>query len=136
MRLRRAYHSLHRRANSELRRKFKVTADQFVVLSLLAERDGVTQQELCNRCYSDPSTIGALARLMEERGWVRRATDPRDGRARLVHLTPVGRDLQAQLWTAAAGSFHRALWAVPRSHDEERAVFDLLDRVVEAMELD
>lgn len=134
IRLRRAYQSLHRRANAELRRRFDVTADQFVVLSLLAERDGVSQQEICNRCYSDPSTLGALVRLMERRGWVRRETDPRDGRARRVHLTDAGRKLQQQLWAAADDSFHRALWAVPRNAEEERMLFDALDRVVDAME--
>ena len=134
IRLRRAYQSLHRRANAELRRQFDVTADQFVVLSLLADRDGVSQQEICSRCYSDPSTLGALVRLMEGRGWVRRETDPRDGRARQVHLTEAGRKLQQQLWAAADNSFHRALWAVPRNAEEERMLFDVLDRVVEAME--
>ena len=134
IRLRRAYQSLHRRANAELRRQFDVTADQFVVLSLLAERDGVSQQEICSRCYSDPSTLGALVRLMEGRGWVRRETDPRDGRARQVHLTEAGRKLQQQLWAAADNSFHRALWAVPHNAEEERMLFDVLDRVVEAME--
>ena len=134
IRLRRAYQSLHRRANAELRRQFDVTADQFVVLGLLAERDGVSQREICSRCYSDPSTIGALVRLMERRGWVRRETDPRDGRARLVYLTAAGRDLQQRLWTAADDSFHRDLWAVPRNAEEERILFDALDRVVEAME--
>ncbi len=134
IRLRRAYQSLHRRANAELRQQFGVTADQFVVLSLLAERDGISQQEICSRCYSDPSTIGALVRRMEGRGWVRRETDPRDGRARQVHLTDAGRQLQQELWTAADGSFHRDLWAVPRNVEEERVLFDALDRVVEAME--
>ena len=134
IRLRRAYQALHRRANAELRQRFGVTADQFVVLSLLAERDGVSQREICSRCYSDPSTIGALVRLMERRGWVRRETDPRDGRARQVHLTDSGRQLQHELWTAADASFHRDLWAVPRNAEEERVLFDALDRVVKALE--
>ena len=105
-----------------------------MVLCLLAERDGVYQQELCRRCYSDPSTIGALVRLMEERGWVRRNPDPLDARARQVHLTETGRTLQGELWNAALVSFHRDLWAVPRSPEEERLLFDALDRVVDAME--
>lgn len=132
MRLRRAYLALHRRANAELRRQFEVTADQFVVLSLLAEQDGVTQQELGSRCYSDPSTTGALVRLMEDRGWVWREQDPSDGRARKVHLTRAGRQLQGELW-AAALSFHQDLWSATGSDDEERTVFDALDRVVAAM---
>ena len=134
MRLRRAYQSLHRRANAELKRQFDVTADQFVVLSLLAERDGFSQQELCSRCYSDPSTIGALVRLMEGKGWVHREADPGDLRARLVHITAAGRNLQRRMWEAAAESFHRDLWAVPRDEAEAGALFDALDRVVAAME--
>lgn len=134
IRLRRAYRSLHRRANSELRRQFGVTADQFVVLSLLAERDGSSQQELCARCYSDPSTMGALLRLMERKDWVRRSVDPEDGRARLIHLTAEGRELQAKLWQAAGKSFHRDLWGVPRSKQEQREILDILDRIVGAME--
>ena len=134
IRLRRAYQSLHRRANAELRRQFGVTADQFVVLSLLAERDGVSQQELCNRCYSDPSTMGALVRLMERRGWVSRDPDPQDLRTRSVRLTRDGRLLQQRLWEAADTSFHRDLWGVPRNAQEEHSLFDALDRIVLAME--
>ncbi len=134
IRLRRAYQSLHRRANSELRRQFGVTADQFVVLSLLAERDGTSQRELCDRCYSDPSTMGALVRLMEQRGWVLRSVDPNDRRARLVRLTLAGRSMQTDLWQAAAASFHRDLWGIPRSPEEERQILNLLDRIVAAME--
>lgn len=134
IRLRRAYQSLHRRANAELRRQFGVTADQFVALSLLAEEDGVSQQQLCNRCYSDPSTMGALVRLMEGRGWVSRDIDPKDLRTRRVRLTRDGALLQNKLWEAADKSFHRALWGVPRNAEEERTLFDFLDRILLAME--
>ncbi len=134
IRLRRAYQALHRRANDELRRGFGVTANQFVVLSLLAERDGVSQQELSDRCYSDPSTTGALVRLMERRGWVERHADPQDSRVRQVHLTESGRKLQEKLWVAAAESFHRDLWSVPGTQEEEQQLFRFLDRVVEVME--
>ena len=132
--LRRAYQALHRRTNAELRRCFDVTADQFVVLSLLAEHDGVSQQELCADCCSDPSTMGELVRLMEARGWVRSEPDPEDARARKVRLTRHGRQLQKKLWTAAGRSFHRDLWAVPASPDEERRLLNALDRVVVATE--
>ena len=134
MRLRRAYHALHRRTNAELRRRFNVTADQFVVLNLLAEGDCASQQELCARCYSDPSTMGALVRLMETHGWVRREPDKADARARRVRLTPKGRALQKKLWEAASEGFHGQLWAVPRTAREERVLLKALDRVVSAME--
>ncbi len=134
MRLRRACQALHRRTNAEMRRKFNVTADQFVVLNLLAEGACSSQQQLCTRCYSDPSTMGALVRLMETRGWVRREPDASDGRARSVRLTRKGRALQKKLWGAAAEGIHRRLWSVPRSAREQRVLFDALDRVVAAMD--
>ena len=66
MALRSAYWAMHRRADALLARH-RVTADQFVLLSLLSEEDegareigstsenGVTQQELVRRASSDPS---------------------------------------------------------------------------------
>ena len=37
-----------------------MTADQFVLLSALADADGVTQQELVRRVSSDPNTVRAM----------------------------------------------------------------------------
>ena len=133
MRLRRAYLALHRRTNAELRRRFGVTADQFVVLNLLAERESSSQQDLCRRCGSDPSTLGALVRLLENRGLVRRAADPADGRARQVRLTRAGRTLQGELAAAAEASFHRDLWRAPRSEADAKALAQSLDRIAAAM---
>ena len=73
--------------------------DQFVLLKLLAEREGVTQQDLVLRGGYDATTTGSMLRLLERRGLVERKSDPRDGRAKRVHLTPQGRKLQIQLWS-------------------------------------
>lgn len=132
--MRRAYQSLHRRANAELRRRFHVTADQSVVLSLHAEQDAVSQQEHCLRCLPDPSTIGVLLRLTESRGWVARWPEPHEAHRRRVHRTRAGRRLQAKLWEAAGDSSHRDLRAVPASEEEKQIFLDTLDRVVAAMD--
>ena len=66
MRLRVAYLTFHRRAQAHLS-QFGLTADQFVVLSLLAEGDGLRQRELVERTGSDSSTIGAMMKLLEVR---------------------------------------------------------------------
>jgi len=55
MHLRRAYLTLHRRADARFA-AFELTADQFVVLTLLAEKEAVTQQHLTRRSLSDPNT--------------------------------------------------------------------------------
>jgi DNA-binding MarR family transcriptional regulator len=46
--------------------------------------------------------MGALVDYAEERGYVERAPDPRDGRAWLVRLTPRGRDVERVARSAIA----------------------------------
>lgn len=90
MGLRAAYWSMHRQTNAALA-PHDATAEQFVVLGLLAEQDGITQQDLCRRASSDPNTMRAILVLLEHRGLVARDPHPTDGRARRVTLTRRGR---------------------------------------------
>lgn len=99
MALRAAYLSMHRQTNLCLA-KYGVTADQFVCMVLLAEEDGITQQELVNRATSDPNTIRAMLLLLEERNIVKREQHPTDRRARIVTLTENGRQLYEKLLIA------------------------------------
>jgi DNA-binding MarR family transcriptional regulator len=88
--LRAAYLALHRQTNDCFATD-GVTADQFVVLSALADADSVTQQDLVRRVSSDPSTLRAILVLLEDRSLVARERHPADGRARCVSLTVKGR---------------------------------------------
>ena len=96
MGLRAAYLLMHRQTNSFLA-PFGMTADQFVLLALLAEKDGITQQELTQRATSDPNTIRAMLVLMENNGVITRNQHPTDGRARRISLTRNGRRTYAKL---------------------------------------
>ena len=89
MGLRTAYWAMHRQTEACLA-KHGVTANQFVLLALLAEGDGVTQQELVRRASSDPNTIRAMLLLLENRGFVARSEHPTDGRALCITLTRKG----------------------------------------------
>jgi DNA-binding MarR family transcriptional regulator len=83
--------------------QFGVTADQFVVLTLLAEEDGVTQRDLVEQAFSDANTIGEMLTRLEKKQFVRREPHPNDGRARCVFLTRKGRKTQEQLWESWQG---------------------------------
>ena len=130
MRLRGAYLTLHR-LNLTLRES-GATADQFVVLSLLAEEDGLTQGEIAQRCASDPSTVGALLRRLEEKGLVSRRRHPEDGRARSICLLPKGRELHKRAWKASMG-FQKALGDSLHTSGEKEAVLTVLDRIRDTM---
>jgi DNA-binding MarR family transcriptional regulator len=92
MGLRQAYLSMHRQTNAHLS-QCGVTADQFVLMFLLSQEDGITQQELTRRACSDPNTIRAMLVLLEDRGLVSRQQHPTDGRALRVTLTRKGRQV-------------------------------------------
>lgn len=96
MRLRAAYFALHRHSNRHFL-QFDMTADQYVLLSYLAEEDGITQQELSCRCSSDARTIGTMIDLLERKELVERQPHPSDRRKWQVFLTDAGKERHAQL---------------------------------------
>lgn len=118
MQLRRAYMTIHRYAQAHFA-QFGVTADQYVLLSVLAEEDGVTQRELTNAISSDANTIGAMLRLLEEKGLVTRRQDRADARARIVQLSAKGRKLQKEL-VSSAEAIHGAMAAAVGANDWEQ----------------
>lgn len=133
MRLRRAYLAMHRRFNTHFASR-GVTADQFVLLSLLDELGPCSQRELVDHGFSDPNTIGAMLRRLERapRHFVRRRPHPHDGRALEVELTPAGRKACVRL-TRESSVLHGDLFnAIP---PEARAGFhDCLLSVAHAMQ--
>jgi DNA-binding MarR family transcriptional regulator len=74
MLLRKAYLSFHRRANAWML-EHGVTADQFVVLSVVANEPGTTQVNIVERTASDANTVTAILRplTIQEAAAARRA---------------------------------------------------------------
>jgi DNA-binding MarR family transcriptional regulator len=130
MGLRAAYLSMHRQTNSCLS-SHKITADQFVILALLSEQDGISQQELARRATSDPNTIRAMLILLENQGLVRRQRHPDDRRAYSVILTSTGRNTYAKLLKQVS-KLQNQLSNLFRLEEAENLI-DFLDRISEAM---
>ena len=130
--LRAAYLTLHRRTDGCFAAD-GVTADQFVLLSALADVGVATQQELVRRVASDPNTVRAMLLLLEGRGLVARGRHPHDGRARRVTLTAKGRRTFARLWTKSESIRRRLLTALRPG--EVADLVALLQRVADAMSL-
>ena len=107
------------------------TADQFVLLSLLAEQDGITQQELVRQASSDPNTVRAMLLLLEKRGVVARGRHPTDGRARRVTLTRKGRQTYDKL-LAEIKPLQERLSSLFRAEEAETLVV-FLSRISRAM---
>ena len=85
--------------NRKLYRNFRqnnleITPEQWTVLLFLWEKDGVTQQELCNATFKDKPSMTRLIDNMERMHLVVRTSDKSDRRINLIHLTKKGRDLE------------------------------------------
>ena len=131
MALRAAYLTMHRRANAELAR-FGLTADQFVLLTALAEAGGVTQKELARRTDSDANTMSEMLGRLEKRGLVTRERDAADGRARRVSLTEGGREVHRRAWDGIAAFLGRLAGLVPS--DELGELVGHLGRIARGMD--
>ncbi len=118
MGLRAAYLTMHRRANAEFAR-FGLTADQFVILTALAEGDGATQKQLVGRTDSDANTVSEMLGRLERRGFVTRERDAADGRVRRVSLTERGREVQRRARDGIAVFLGKLAGLVP-SHASEK----------------
>ena len=130
MGLRAAYGSMHRQTNAALA-PHTATAEQFVILALLAEQDGITQQQLGRRATSDPNTIRAILLLLEDRALVTRRQHPTDRRARCVTLTRKGRKTYTKLSNELKPLQKQLRAALPPA--EARSLVASLGRIAEAM---
>jgi DNA-binding MarR family transcriptional regulator len=111
--LRAAYWAMHREADALLQ-PHRVTANQFVLMSILAEGKVLTQQELVRRASSDANTVRAMLVRLEHSGLVSRLPHQTDGRARCVSLTDKGRRTYLALRTKSRGFHERLLTAIGR----------------------
>lgn len=115
IRLRAAYLHLHRSANRHFQ-QYDATADQYALMTCLAQNPGITQQTLVGQLASDKRTINRMIDLLEEKGLVERQAHPEDRRAWSLHLTVEGRRQQKVLYNSADYLRRRLEEAVPPEH--------------------
>ena len=83
--LAKAYQKAHGQFQKELK-PFKLTNLQHLVLEALWYREGLTAAELGKFLVLDKATLSGVLDRLAEAGWIRKASDPEDGR--VVRLYP------------------------------------------------
>ena len=87
--------AINRKLTKNFRQKgIDITPEQWTVLLFLWDKDGVTQQELCNATFKDKPGMTRLIDTMERQHLVVRISDKSDRRINLVYLTKDGRALE------------------------------------------
>lgn len=100
--------------NRRLIRNFRendldITPEQWTVLLFLWEKDGVSQQELCNATFKDKPSMTRLIDNMERQNLVVRIASKSDRRTNLVYLTRQGRELEDRARNVANRTLKEAL---------------------------
>jgi DNA-binding MarR family transcriptional regulator len=67
-----------------------VTTTEYVTLSVLRERDGLSCAQLARWAFVTPQAMNLVVKALERRGLVRRRPDPRHGRVLRASVTAEG----------------------------------------------
>ena len=92
---------------------FGLSIPEWRVIMIVAEADAITQRDIAARTRMDKVTVSRAAIALTRRELISRRPDERDGRARLLALSPSGRDLYKQV--------------IPKAKELERRVFGRFD---------
>jgi DNA-binding MarR family transcriptional regulator len=89
--------------------RFGLNIPQWRLLAVLAESQGLTQQEICDRTIMDKVTVSRAAHALVGRGLIARSPNSSDGRSHVLILSGVGRRLVSDV-TPAALAIEQALF--------------------------
>lgn len=80
--------------DGQLERAAGLTFFGYTILAILSEQEdrSLRMSRLAACTDASPSKLSHAARQLEARGWIRRDTDPDDGRCIRAHLTAAGHD--------------------------------------------
>ena len=123
--------------DAQLRRDAGISHFEYQVLALLSEAPDRTlrMSELAMRAEGSQPRLSQVVARMEQRGWVRRAPDPADGRYTLAILTDQG---LAKVTEAAPGHVEevRRLVFDPLTKAQSRQLREIGRRIMRATDAD
>lgn len=107
-----------------------VTYTQYLALSALWERDGMTISAIADRLGLEPSTITPAVKRLEVAGFLSRRRSTVDERLVEVFLTPKGTELQPKTGCLTDALLRRSGFTVPQMIDLNEKVQSLRDGLV------
>ncbi|MFZ5810430.1 MAG: MarR family winged helix-turn-helix transcriptional regulator [Thermodesulfobacteriota bacterium] len=96
----------------------RLTMEQWRALSFLAERDGLTQNDLAALLLQEKTSVSRLLTGMQHRGYVVRAPYDRDGRCNRLVITEAGLEACRLGGVLASQALRLACRGVPREDME------------------
>ncbi|MBN3527385.1 MarR family winged helix-turn-helix transcriptional regulator [Paenibacillus apiarius] len=88
---------------------FDITVDQWEILVVLWEQEGITQKELAERLYKDQTNIARMLFKLEKKGFIHRVTHETDRRSLRVYLTSKGRDIKEEILEPSIEAYKKTI---------------------------
>jgi MarR family transcriptional regulator for hemolysin len=108
-------------------RRLGLTRSQWLVLSLLHRRPGVSQSELAEMLEVERAAAGRMIDRLERRNWLVRRPDPIDRRINRLYLTAEAEAVQAEMGGIAVELLDDAMASLAAG--ERAALGDMLERM-------
>lgn len=86
----------------------EITYEQFGILFVLSNEDGLYQRQLAFLLNKDRPNITRMLDILEKKGYVKRVKDPDNKRISKVYLTPAGLE-KAELMAPYKKGFHQKI---------------------------
>ncbi len=90
-------------------RAFGLTRAQWMVITRVHRRPGLSQSEVADLLEIEKAPAGRLIDRMQAKGWLERRDDANDRRINRLHLTPAAERLHATIWPLAEATVDLAL---------------------------
>ncbi|MEF3307687.1 MarR family transcriptional regulator [Paenibacillus sp. GYB004] len=88
---------------------FDITVDQWEILVILWEREGITQKELAERLYKDQTNIARMLFKLEKKGFIYRVTHETDRRSLRVYLTEKGHGIKDEILEPSIEAYQKTV---------------------------
>ena len=107
-----------------------ITPLQFSILWVLNTHSGEDQASLAQYVALDRTTCSNIVSRLEQKGCIRRKTDPNNKRAKLVYITKAGRELLEQV----TGLMERVMERIldPLTVSERKVFLKLLQKLADS----
>ncbi len=97
---------------------FKITIDQWLILKVMLENSGISQQEIAERVFKDNASVTRMIELLVKSGYLERKVHPEDRRKSNLKITKVGKKVIADVQNLVLDNRKIALNGVSKEHLE------------------
>lgn len=88
---------------------FDITVDQWEILVVLWEKEGITQKELAERLHKDQTNVARMLFKLEKKGFIYRVTHETDRRSLRVYLTAKGKEMKEDIIAPSIEAYQKTI---------------------------